>query len=199
ERSTPCSAATRRAAGDAFTSPDSGAEAVAAAASWVGASAAAGADCCWGGAPAPAPAAESSSCPSPSSTPTTPPSAFSCFTSTPAFRAGTSTVILSVSSSTSVSPDATDSPSFLSQRLTVASTMDSPSGGTLIEIIRGFREAGDACSAHCTGASIFKSLTPRTDSVVRLNDAQYNGTILLASTHHIRARRHGSHRIPRQP
>jgi hypothetical protein len=54
---------------------------------------------------------------------------------TPARGAGTSTVILSVSSSTIVSPPATASPFFLTQRDTVASTMDSPSGGTLMDII----------------------------------------------------------------
>src|SRR5207247_10962838 len=48
---------------------------------------------------------------------------------------GTSTVILSVSSSTSVSPGATASPSLFSHLETVASTMDSPSGGTLIDVI----------------------------------------------------------------
>jgi hypothetical protein len=56
--------------------------------------------------------------------------------STPGFNAGTSTVILSVSSSTTVSPDATTSPSFFSHRDTVASTIDSPSGGTFMESIQ---------------------------------------------------------------
>ena len=58
-----------------------------------------------------------------------------CFEILPARGAGTSTVILSVSSSTSVSPEATGSPSFLSQLETVASTIDSPSGGTFISSI----------------------------------------------------------------
>jgi hypothetical protein len=44
-------------------------------------------------------------------------------------------VILSVSSSTIVSPLATASPFFFTQRDTVASTIDSPSGGTLMDII----------------------------------------------------------------
>src|SRR5438552_3645971 len=57
------------------------------------------------------------------------------FLSTPPVTEGTSTVILSVSSSTSVSPGATASPSLLSHLETVASMMDSPSGGTLIDVI----------------------------------------------------------------
>jgi pyruvate/2-oxoglutarate dehydrogenase complex dihydrolipoamide acyltransferase (E2) component len=77
----------------------------------------------------------SSICPISSPTCTTSPSFFPCFVSTPALNAGTSTVILSVSSSTSDSFCATTSPSFFNHREIVASTIDSPSGGTLIEII----------------------------------------------------------------
>jgi hypothetical protein len=68
---------------------------------------------------------------------TTSPSWCARLTSTPLVVAGTSTVTLSVSSSTMVSPAVTASPSRLSQREIVASTMDSPSGGTLIGIIPG--------------------------------------------------------------
>ena len=82
-------------------------------------------------------AALSSISPSGWSTFTTSPSFAARRTSTPAFGAGTSTVILSVSSSTSVSPAATGSPSFFNQRAIVASTIDSPSGGTLNEIMTG--------------------------------------------------------------
>src|SRR5205085_8537810 len=57
------------------------------------------------------------------------------FLSTPPVTDGTSTVTLSVSSSTSVSPGETESPSFFSHRDTVASTMDSPRGGTLIDVM----------------------------------------------------------------
>src|SRR5205085_2073745 len=79
--------------------------------------------------------APSVSSPNSSSTFTTSPSFTACLDSTPALSAGTSTVILSVSSSTSVSPAATASPSCLTQRDTVASTMDSPSGGTLMAVM----------------------------------------------------------------
>ena len=87
-------------------------------------------------APAAAGTAVSSSSPRMSSTCTTSPSFFARLASTPGFNAGTSTVILSVSSSTSVSPAATASPSFFCQRETVASTMDSPSGGTFMGSIQ---------------------------------------------------------------
>ena len=80
-------------------------------------------------------AAVSSISPRSWSTLTTSPSATASEEITPARGAGTSTVILSVSSSTIVSPLATESPFFFSQRDTVASTIDSPSGGTLMDII----------------------------------------------------------------
>jgi hypothetical protein len=70
-----------------------------------------------------------------SPTPTTSPSWCNRLTSVPPVVAGTSTVTLSVSSSTMVSPDATRSPSCFNHRETVASTMDSPSGGTLMGIM----------------------------------------------------------------
>ena len=84
------------------------------------------------GAAAAAPTIDSSKSARRSPTFTTAPSAAACFVITPARGAGTSTVILSVSSSTRVSPAATGSPSFFSQRETFASTIDSPSGGTFI-------------------------------------------------------------------
>ena len=131
-RSTFCSAATRVAAGEARTS---GAAAGAAGAAGTAGS---GAFACASGAPdgaAGAAVAPSSTSASTSPTFTTSPSLTARRVSTPALSAGTSTVILSVSSSTRVSPDATASPSFLSQRDTVASTIDSPSGGTLIAVM----------------------------------------------------------------
>ncbi len=70
--------------------------------------------------------------PSTSPTLTSSPSWRSIFFNTPAFSAPTSRFTLSVSSSTSASPASTGSPSFLSQRATVASTTDSPSEGTTI-------------------------------------------------------------------
>jgi hypothetical protein len=60
------------------------------------------------------------------------PWAASCSVSTPAFGARTSTVILSVSSSTRISSLRTASPSDFAHCPTVASTTDSPKGGTLI-------------------------------------------------------------------
>jgi hypothetical protein len=65
--------------------------------------------------------------------------------------AGTSTVILSVSSSTSVSPIATASPSFLFQREMVASVMLSPSGGTLMGIIAAGSSGVDQSRVRVTG------------------------------------------------
>src|SRR5512141_2366634 len=117
----PASSATRRAAGDDF-----GSDAVVA-------GGAAGVDGAGDGARAGA--AVSSSSPRSWSTFTTSPSLAEMDVITPARGAGTSTVILSVSSSTIVSPLLTASPFFLSQRDTVASTIDSPSGGTLMDII----------------------------------------------------------------
>ena len=76
----------------------------------------------------------SSSWPRMSFTATTSPSARVRTASTPDLSAGTSTVILSVSSSTRVSPAMTASPSCFSQRDTVALTIDSPRGGTMIAI-----------------------------------------------------------------
>ncbi len=81
-------------------------------------------------APTAAPTADSSKSASKSPTLTMVPSAAAIFEIAPALGAWTSTVILSVSSSASVSPAATGSPSFFDQRETVASTIDSPSGGT---------------------------------------------------------------------
>src|SRR6478672_2815870 len=128
--SIPASVATRRAAGDDFTpSPSTGvavgvgaaaAGAGAGAGAGVGGGAAAGAGAAAGGAAsafgadAVAPLAVSSNSAIKSPTFTTDPSVATCFEIAPFFGAGTSTVILSVSSSTSVSPDATASPSFLS-------------------------------------------------------------------------------------
>ena len=123
------SAATRCAAGDARTSLPAAA---------IGADGAAGAAGALAGAAAvttAAAAAPSSTSPRRSPTFTTSPSFTARRVSTPALSAGTSTVILSVSSSTSVSPAATASPSCLSQRDTVASTIDSPRGGTLIAVM----------------------------------------------------------------
>src|SRR5687768_9068664 len=60
------------------------------------------------------------------------PSPLAMVSSTPSCSASTSKLILSVSSSTSGSPDFTSSPSCLSQRPTVASATDSPSSGTCI-------------------------------------------------------------------
>ena len=94
-----------------------------------------------------APTAASSNSPSRSLTPTTSPSARARDASTPALSAGTSTVILSVSSSTSVSPAATGSPSRFSHRETVASVMDSPSGGTLIETMHEHNRVASYCSS----------------------------------------------------
>lgn len=133
-RSTPDSAATRFAAGDARGSEaaTAGAGAVLEAAR-CGDAASAGAGVRAGACDAPL--ADSSISPRTSSTATTSPSCFTWRANTPALSAGTSTVTLSVSNSTSVSPAATASPSFLSHRATVASTIDSPRGGTLIEII----------------------------------------------------------------
>lgn len=164
--SIPAAAATRRAAGDDLTSPSpEGAPSLGlgAAGAGLGAAGAGGGAAGAGGAatvaveagvspvvapaadacalaPAPAegaaPTAFSSTSPSKSPTLTTVPSATARRASDPARGAGTSTVILSVSSSTSVSPLVTASPSFLSQRRTVASTIDSPSGGTFIGSIQ---------------------------------------------------------------
>ena len=133
-RSTPASAATRFAAGDARTW-DATTGGVGAAADAARCGDAASAVAVEREAAGGAPLADSSISPSTSSTATTSPSCFACRANTPALSAGTSTVTLSVSNSTSVSPAATASPSFLSHRATVASTIDSPRGGTLIEII----------------------------------------------------------------
>src|SRR6185437_12318071 len=90
------------------------------------------------GAAAGAPAvAVSSISPSTSSTWTTSPSFTACLVSTPARSAGTSTVILSVSSSRTVSPAFIGSPCCLTQRGTVASTMDYSRGGTFKALISG--------------------------------------------------------------
>jgi hypothetical protein len=156
---TPASAAARRAEGADFTSPVADGEAVVVGAAGAGAgagegavdgaaaaaagaagagaagAAAVGADESGAGAPVPAGAALSSSSPRSWSTFTTSPSATAVDAMTPARGAGTSTVILSVSSSTIVSPLATESPCFFTQRETVASTIDSPSGGTLMDNI----------------------------------------------------------------
>src|SRR5438105_2053651 len=142
--SIPASSAMRRAAGDDLTpSPDGaggGGEAGAggsgalfgvsmlAAGGWEPVAAA--------GAPTVAPTADSSKSARSSPTFTTAPSCAAIFEIAPAFGAWTSTVILSVSSSASVSPAATGSPSFFNQRETVASTIDSPSGGTFTWIIQ---------------------------------------------------------------
>jgi hypothetical protein len=67
-------------------------------------------------------------------TPTVAPSAASIASITPAAGAGTSSVTLSVSSSTSGSSAATWSPTFLNHLPTVASLTDSPSVGTLISV-----------------------------------------------------------------
>jgi hypothetical protein len=139
--STPSSAAMRRTAGDVLGGGEEtaeGAGVVVRAAAGAGAGAGAGVGCAFAGAGAGAFAgalALSSICPISSPTCTTSPSFFPCFVNTPALNAGTSTVILSVSSSTSDSFCATTSPSFFNHREIVASTIDSPSGGTLIEII----------------------------------------------------------------
>src|SRR5512141_3323173 len=135
EMEMPASSATRRAAGDDFGSDAvvaGGAAGVDGAAAGV-AGAGVGADGAGDGALAGA--AVSSSSPRSWSTFTTSPSLAEMDVITPARGAGTSTVILSVSSSTIVSPLLTASPFFLSQRDTVASTIDSPSGGTLMDII----------------------------------------------------------------
>jgi hypothetical protein len=65
---------------------------------------------------------------------TSSPSRWAMRSSTPALGAGTSTSILSVSSSTRGSPAATASPSFLSHRAIRASTTDSPTSGTTMLI-----------------------------------------------------------------
>src|SRR5215211_7501909 len=72
--------------------------------------------------------------PNTSPTLTSAPSVASIFCKTPAPFAPTSRFTLSVSSSTSTSPTLTKSPSFLSQRETVASSTDSPNSGTVISI-----------------------------------------------------------------
>ncbi|MEZ5317361.1 MAG: hypothetical protein R2752_08185 [Vicinamibacterales bacterium] len=77
-------------------------------------------------------AAPSSMVPSTSPIFTSAPSAWAMDFRTPAFGAATSTSTLSVSSSTSASPAATASPSCLSQRATRASTIDSPTSGTMM-------------------------------------------------------------------
>ena len=125
--SIPASVASRAAAGDSFTSADGAPAAGAASTTAATGATATGATA----AAATAPPAVIS--PSSSPTFTTSPSLRRRADNTPASSAGTSTVILSVSSSTSVSPAATRSPSCLSQREIVASTMDSPRGGTLMD------------------------------------------------------------------
>src|SRR5688572_23290304 len=135
--STPDSAATLRAAGDDLTSAPAGGVACSGAGAGVGGDSALGAAAGGAAAAGAVPAVfVSSISPRTSSTFTTSPSFLAWRATTPALRAGTSTVILSVSSSTTVSPAATASPSCLVQRETVASTIDSPSGGTFSEIIR---------------------------------------------------------------
>ncbi len=144
ETSTPDAATSRSAAGESraaagadsrVTGADAGA-AAGAGAGFAGAGAAAGrAGAGLPGAAAAAGAADSSSSASASSTWTVSPSACRCLVTTPPVSDGTSTVILSVSSSTMVSPGATASPSALSQRETMASVIDSPSGGTLMDVI----------------------------------------------------------------
>src|SRR5690348_18262910 len=80
--------------------------------------------------------------------PSTPPTAtlpsFGTSTSAnvPAAGALTSSVTLSVSSSTSGSSTATASPGCLSQRATVASVTDSPSGGTMMSVAMTLLRSG---------------------------------------------------------
>jgi len=79
---------------------------------------------------------------------TSSPSRWAMRSSTPALGAGTSTSILSVSSSTRGSPAATASPSFLSHRAIRASTTDSPTSGTtmLIDIGRIYNLESRICN-----------------------------------------------------
>jgi cell division protein FtsW (lipid II flippase) len=115
-RLTACSFATFFAAGVAFGAAISAAAAGAAAGVAAGAAGTA--------------AFDGSSSASTSPTFTSAPSGCLMLVSRPARSALTSRSIFSVSSSTSASPRATWSPSFLSQRAMRASTTDSPSSGT---------------------------------------------------------------------
>src|SRR5579883_127736 len=136
-----CSAAMRRASGEAVRCPSEAAVVAAGccSADCVGACVAAGccsAGCdgaCWlvaGCAGVGCWAAASPIIPITSPTPTTSPSFFKICCNTPLSSALTSTLTLSVSSSASTSPFCTCSPSCLSQVAIVASTMDSPIWGT---------------------------------------------------------------------
>src|SRR5579883_2954414 len=84
-----------------------------------------------------APVAAFSGCvvaPPPSPMFTVSPSCLAMDSRTPAVLAATSILTFSVSNSTSGSPTATGSPTCFSQRPTVASTIDSPSAGTVISL-----------------------------------------------------------------
>src|ERR1700758_525087 len=100
-----------------------------------------------------APAAPSLICPSSAPTATVSPSLATISPRVPADGAGTSMVTLSVSSSTSGSSTATESPAFLNQRPMVASVTDSPSVGTRISVIVCFPQMPWVVIARETGRS----------------------------------------------
>src|SRR5579875_349636 len=129
-----CSAASRRTDGLARVPLVVGVAASSAGAPGVVTAAATGAGSAASAGGVPDATAASSIEPMTSPTATVSPSGLRICWSTPACSAAISTLTLSVSSSTRVSPMATGSPSVLSQVPTTASTTDSPSWGTRISV-----------------------------------------------------------------